>query len=87
MIVDEVLLDEDDWDSWQRHLHGLDVRWIGVMASLEVVEQRERQREDRMGGLARSEFDIVHRHATYDVTVDTASLDPTQAASAIIETR
>ena len=87
VIVDEVLLDEDDWDSWQRHLHGLAVRWVGVVASLDVVEGRERQRPDRIDGLARSEYDLVHRHATYDVTVDTAILDPTQAAIAILDAR
>ena len=38
------------------------------MAALAVVEQRERQRDDRFDGLARSEYDIVHRYASYDLT-------------------
>ena len=85
VIVDEVLLDEDDWVSWQRHLEGMDVRWIAVTAPLDVLEHRERQRDDRFDGLARSEHDIVHRHARYDLTIDTAALTPTQAAAAILE--
>ena len=85
VIVDEVLLDEDDWLSWQRHLDGIPVRWIAVTAPLEVIEQRERQRDDRFDGVARAEFGIVHRHASYDLTIDTAALTPTQAAIAILE--
>jgi chloramphenicol 3-O phosphotransferase len=87
VIVDEVLVDDDDWRSWQRHLADVEVCWVGVMAPLEVVEQRERQREDRFDGLARSEYDIVHVHANYDLTVDTAVLDPRQAAIVILEAR
>ncbi len=85
VIVDEVLLDEPDWTSWQGHLAGLPVCWVGVMASIEVVEERERQRPDRFQGLARSEYHIVHRHAVYDVAVDTGALDPRRAALAIID--
>ena len=56
-----------------------------MTAPLEVIEQRERQRDDRFDGVARAEFGIVHRHASYDLTIDTAALTPTQAAIAILE--
>ena len=54
------------------------------MAALEVVEERERARDDRFNGLARAEYDLVHRHATYRTEVDTAMLSPTAAATAIL---
>ena len=76
VIVDEVLLGEDDWKGWQDQLGGLDVMWVAVTPDLDVVEQRERDRNDRMIGLARSQHDVVHRHAVYDVRVDTAVMDP-----------
>ena len=60
------------------------MHWVGVMAALEVVEERERGREDRFDGLARAEYDVVHRHATYRTEVDTAMLSPTAAAIAIL---
>ena len=87
VIVDEVLLSEDDWKAWQDQLDGLDVLWVAVTADLDVVEQRERDRNDRMIGLARSQHEVVHRHAVYDVRVDTALMDPAAAAAAILAAR
>jgi len=87
VIVDEVLVDESDWQSWLRHLDGLDVHWVGVRAALEVVEQRERERPDRFNGTARAEFDQVHRYASYRTEVDTGVLDPSAAARAVVLAR
>jgi len=87
VIVDEVLVDESDWQAWTRHLDGLDVHWVAVRAPLEVVEQRERARADRFDGTARAEYDQVHRYASYSSEVDTAALDPTAAARAILAAR
>ena len=83
MIVDEVLVDESDWRSWVKHLDGLDVQWVGVRAALDVVEHRDAYRADRVNGVARAEYDLVHRYATYGTEVDTAVLSPTAAATAI----
>jgi chloramphenicol 3-O phosphotransferase len=87
VIVDDVLLDDEDWRGWQRHLAGIEVRWIGLTAPVEVLEERERRRDDRYNGLARAEYDIVHRHARYDLMIDTAISDPSQAALAILAAR
>ena len=87
VIVDEVLVDESDWQSWVKHLDGLDVQWVGVRAELDFIEQRERGRADRVNGLARAEYDQVHRYATYGTEVDTAVLDPPAAARAILAAR
>ena len=87
VIVDEVLFGEDDWKAWQQQLGGLDVLWVAVMADRDVVEQRERDRSDRMVGLARSQHEAVHRHVAYDVRVDTAVMDPAAAAAAILAAR
>ena len=87
VIVDEVLLSENAWKSWQEQLVGLDVLWVAVTSDLDVVEQRERDRSDRMIGLARSQHGVVHRHAVYDVRVDTAVMDPAAATAAILAAR
>jgi chloramphenicol 3-O-phosphotransferase len=63
------------------------VHWVGVRAALEVVERRERGRADRVNGVARAEFDQVHRYASYRTEVDTAVLDPPAAARAIFAAR
>ena len=69
VIVDEVLLSEDDWIGWQQELEGLDVLWVRVDGALDVVEAREKERGDRMIGMARAQFDIVHRYPAYGVRV------------------
>ena len=87
VIVDEVLLSEAGWTAWQHELAGLEVLWVAVTSDLELLEQRERDRPDRMIGLARSQHGVVHRHAVYDVRVDTSSMDPAVAAAAILAAR
>ena len=84
VLVDEVLLSEADWVAWSVELAGLDVRWVRVDADLEVLEARERARGDRLVGLARAQHDVVHRHPTYAVEVDTGRMDPDEAAAAVI---
>ena len=84
VIVDEVLLSEEDWSAWQADLHGLDVLWVRVECSLDVVEARERARGDRLPGLARSQLDVVHRHPTYGLVVDTAVVGPEAAADIVL---
>jgi chloramphenicol 3-O phosphotransferase len=46
---------------------------IGVRCSLEVLEQRERERRDRTLGQARAQFERVHAHGLYDFEVDTST--------------
>lgn len=85
VIVDEVLLDESDWIGWQHELDGLDVMWVRVHIALDALEARERERGDRMIGLARSQYDLVHRFPDYDLSVDTGLVDADVAAEAVLE--
>jgi chloramphenicol 3-O phosphotransferase len=85
VIVDEVLLSTEDWDGWQRELAGLDVTWVAVEAPLAVLLERERERGDRVIGMAAAQFDVVHSFATYDVRVDTTKLTPEQAADRVLD--
>ena len=98
VIVDHVLLDP----RWVREcahlLGGLPALFVGVLCPLAVVEQRERERQDRTLGQARAQFDKVHAHGLYDVTVDTsqataevcatqllAHINPTAPSAALTE--
>ena len=85
VIVDEVLLSEQDWIAWQTELEGLDVLWVRVECALEVLEARELARADRLPGLARSQFDLVHRHPTYGVVADTGRVEPEAAVDLVLE--
>lgn len=82
IILDEVLLDGAAAD-YRAVLAPFTVHWVAVMAPLDVLEARERQRADRALGLARWQFARVHRGVTYDLEVDTSRLSPGEAAEAI----
>lgn len=84
LIIDDVLLDSDA-EEYRTQLAGHDVSCIGVMAPLAVLEQRERDRKDRMIGLARWQYDRVHQGLDYDLTVDTSRESPALCAARIKE--
>jgi chloramphenicol 3-O phosphotransferase len=84
VIVDEVLLSAEDWEGWQTELAGLDVTWVAVDAARDLVVERERERGNRVIGMAAAQFDVVHRFATYDLRVDTGTLTPDEAVDVIL---
>ena len=84
MIVDDVMVDNELAD-YRNLLSAYDLSVVGVHASLEVLEERERARSDRMIGLARGQFDIVHKGRAYDFTVDTSAATAMDCAKAIKE--
>jgi chloramphenicol 3-O phosphotransferase len=84
VIVDH-LLEEDGWlaecvEQWA----GLDVLFVGVKCPLQVVEQRETERDDRKPGTARYQYDRVHAHNLYDIEVDTSILGVEECATRIM---
>lgn len=83
LIVDEVILEETKYKEYRCLLSPFDTRFVGLFAPLEVLEARERSREDREVGLARWQYDRVHRGITYDLEIDTAALEPSEIAQTI----
>lgn len=71
LIVDDVML-ENERAEYAALLSGFEVFVVGVFAPLDVLEARERQRGDRLIGLARWQYDRVHKNMTYDLEVDTS---------------
>jgi len=84
MIVDEVMLSEQ-MAEYAALLAPFDLRVVGVFAPLEVLEARERQRGDRMLGLARWQYDRVHAGMRYDLEIDTSTATPEECALRIKE--
>jgi chloramphenicol 3-O phosphotransferase len=80
VIVDEVMMTADEWRDWGEALEGIDVRWVAVRCDLDTVAARERERGDRLPGLARGTGLAVHDHATYDAEIDTSELSTSEAA-------
>lgn len=79
LVVDDVL-DDTAADEYVRLLAPYRSYVVGVLASLEILEFRERNREDRVLGLARSQLEFVHRNRRYDMTIDTSAMTPLEGA-------
>ena len=71
IIVDDVSFGKSQIDDWKRILKNFKVLWVGVNAPLHVLEQREKERGNRMVGSARGQFSKVHAGAIYDLEIDT----------------
>jgi chloramphenicol 3-O phosphotransferase len=84
LIVDDVMLAEE-MEEYRSLLAGFQISFVGIFAPLAVIEERERLRRDRMIGLARWQFDRVHRGRTYDLEIDAASATPEICALKIKE--
>lgn len=82
LIIDEVILG-DEFEEYKNLFKSYNFISVGVFATLEVIEQRERERKDRTYGLARGQYAIVHEGKTYDLKVDASKLTPEQSAEQI----
>ncbi len=85
LIVDDVMMQPADADAYRAVLTGTELRFVGLFAPLQVLEQRERARGDRELGLARWQFDRVHRGQAYDLEIETSGSTPEQNARRIRE--
>jgi chloramphenicol 3-O phosphotransferase len=84
MLVDDVFVDAAWLHGWRSELAGLPWLLVGVVAPVDVLEERESARGNRILGEARSQVDVIHREIEYDLTVDTARLSPEECARAIL---
>jgi chloramphenicol 3-O phosphotransferase len=85
LIVDEVMLDTGPAQAYRDLLKPYELRFVGLFAPLEVLEARERARGDREIGLARWQYDHVHRDVGYDLELDTTATPPETCARLIRE--
>lgn len=83
IILDDVMMSREEADEYRALLQHVDLRFVGLHAPLKVLEERESMRGDREIGLARWQFDRVHRGQTYDLELDTTFYTPKQIAQRI----
>jgi chloramphenicol 3-O phosphotransferase len=83
LIVDDVLIAQGAAGDYRRLLGDYRLRFVGLFAPLDVLEARERARGDREIGLARWQYDRVHRDIVYDLELDASRLTPAECAQAI----
>jgi chloramphenicol 3-O phosphotransferase len=83
LIIDDVMIDPGTKAAYAKALAGFEVFKVGVHAPLELLEQRERARPDRLPGTSRWQFGQVHEGMRYDLEVDTARMTAMECAEAI----
>jgi len=76
LIVDEVLFGNiatkygNAVSEYRTLLAPFQLYLVGVFAPLDILEDRERQRGDRLMGLARWQYERVHEAMAYDLEID-----------------
>lgn len=81
LILDEVLLSGGAGQERIRSIFSdADLIWVGVRCEPDIAATRERQRLDRVEGMARQQALSVHAGAVYDVEVDTTHRSTDQCA-------
>ena len=76
LIVEHIIENEMWMSDLVKLLTGLDVFFVGVHCPLPELERRERQRGNRRVGEARTDYQVVHSFAEYDLEID--SMQPNQ---------
>lgn len=86
VIVDEVLLDEEAFRPYAQALQGHHLILVCVQCDLLILQQREKDRGDRLIGLANDQFNRVHAgFRPYDLIVDTTHRDAWEVAREILD--
>jgi chloramphenicol 3-O phosphotransferase len=83
-LIIEHIVDTKEWMSLLVELLSpFDVYFVGIHCPLDVLEHRERERKDRPVGDARRDFETIHRHATYDLELN-STLPPEENIASLI---
>ena len=86
LVVDDVMFETAEVAEYRALLAHVNLRFVGLFAPLDVLEERERARGNRAIGLARGQFDRVHRGIAYDLEIDACEATPTKSAALICRT-
>lgn len=84
LVVDDVA-DVRDVEDYRQVFARHHLSVVGVFASLPVLESRERERGDRMIGLARAQYNVVHEGIDYDLVIETDRRTPGDCAAEIAQ--
>ncbi|MBA2306661.1 hypothetical protein H0W26_00835 [Candidatus Dependentiae bacterium] len=85
VIVDYIAYDPTWITDLQSSLQGINTIYVGVTASLETIQQREKSRGTSPEGHGRSLYESVHKGWNYNLKIDTDALTPDQVADLIAQ--
>jgi chloramphenicol 3-O phosphotransferase len=84
LIIDDIAFGADQVAPWREALRDCQILWVGVTATVEELERRERERGDRLVGSARDQLARTHAGVEYDLLIDTTALPLAAAVEQII---
>lgn len=85
LIVDYILYKNGWMQDLCNSLHDCKVYLIGVHAPLEIIEERELNRNTSPRGHARSHYYTVHNQMIYDIEINTAQFSVEECADKVLE--
>ena len=83
VIIDHVLQEPSWVTQCVEAFKGIQVIFVGVHCSVEVLEIRESARDDRASGTARYQYERIHSHKIYDIEVDTSEMSLEECVAVI----
>lgn len=84
VIVVDVMDGSREQSLWIEELGGVSYGFVGVHCELPILEERERQRKDRIVGSSREQATRVHQGVMYNCEVDSTTYSSKQCAKEII---
>lgn len=84
LVVDEVCHAREISD-YRAGLRDHKVQFVKVSAPIDIIEEREKARGDRLIGLAREQSAHLHDGIDYDLEMDTSELAPVDCAQRVLE--
>jgi chloramphenicol 3-O phosphotransferase len=84
VLADHVLVDQSWVENCVNLFFELPAYLIGIHCPLDVLEEREKNRNNRTLGQARLQFPVIHKYTVYDLEADTSELTTDQCVRAIL---
>lgn len=85
LVIDEVLVLDKSYQDYLELFQDCRLFVVGIKPPVEIAEQREISRGDRVLGLARGLFEITHLGKVYDLEIDSSKHSPEESARQILD--
>lgn len=85
LVIDNAMDRTEQVIDLLERVQGYSILLVGVHCSLEELNRRERQRQDRTIGEAAAQFNRVHRGLIYDVEIDSSTKSPSELAFEVLD--
>ena len=84
VVIDDLCLEPHYLQDYIEAFEGLDVIFVGLRCSTDVLGKREATRLSRFPGTAIRQAERVHRHALYDLEIDTSEVSAEAASEKLL---